>query len=139
MGPICLSQLRTKAQLRCPETSEGELKSRQTPSTDKLSDLMLSPKVCPGLIPQVMLILPRDKRAVAVPSQLLVLNQHGRDQIASVGRKPSGLNSLCACCKIQCRAAIFGQRTLPCCLDLQALPMQSSLETMWLRVCLFKR
>lgn len=37
-----------------------------------------------------MLILPRDKRAVAVPPQLLVLNQRdcGRDQIASAGRKP---------------------------------------------------
>lgn len=75
---------------------------KANPSTDELSEITLWPKVCSGLIPKVMLILPRDKRAVAVPPQLLVLNQHdyGRDQIASAGRKPSDLPCLCACWKM---------------------------------------
>lgn len=66
---------------------------KANPSTDKLSEITPLPEICSGLIPKVML---RDKRAVAVPPQLLVLNQHayGRDQIASAGRKPLWLTLL---------------------------------------------
>lgn len=115
-GAVRLFSAQDKSSAALKPAKGAEVKAN--PRTDKLSEITPLPEVCSGLIPKVILILPRDKRAVAVPPQLLVLNQHdyGRDQIASAGRKPLWLTlPLCLledvagpqCLSNECCCAIF--------------------------------
>lgn len=126
-GAVRLFSAQDQSSAALKPAKEAEVKANL--STDKLSEIAALPEFCSGLIPKVMLILPRDKKAVAVPPQLLVLNQHDyeRDQIASAGRKPLWLTlPLClledvaglqylgneCCCAIFTWSSSLAERTL---------------------------